>query len=120
MPVIRRKWPAIRKVRASYWEIPNDSQAGTAPIVIAAPCAGAAKCRLGPVVIYENVNVRSSYVCAQVHCVGAPPLHDALRLHARPSRDDAQLDGDDGPRRDDEPRLSDDAPAKDASVLVPS
>jgi hypothetical protein len=112
--MIRRKWPVIREARASYWEIPNNSQAGTAPIVIAAPCAGAAKRRLGLVVICENVNVRSSYVCGQVHCVGAPQLHDALRPHARPSRDGAQLDG------DDEPRLSDDAPAKDASVLAPS
>jgi hypothetical protein len=47
-------------------------------------------------------------------------LHDALRPRARPSRDGAQPDGDEGPRRDDEPRLSDDAPAKDASVPVPS
>jgi len=118
--VIRREWPVIRKARASYWEIPNDSRAGTAPLVIAAPCAGAAKRRLGLVVICENVNVRSSYVCGQVHCVGAPQLHDALRPHARPSRDGAQPDGDDEPRRDDEPRPNDDAPAKDASVLVPS
>ena len=88
--------------------------------MIAAPAQGAAKRRLGPVVICENVNVRSSYVCGQVHCVGEPQLHDALRPRARPLRDGAQPDGDDGPRRDDEPRLSDDAPAKDASVLVPS
>jgi hypothetical protein len=89
-------------------------------LVIPAPRQGCRKCRLNLVVIYENVNVRSSYVYGQVHCVGAPQLHDALRPHALPSRDDAQLDGDDGPRRGDEPRLSDDAPAKDASVLVPS
>jgi hypothetical protein len=100
--VIRRKWPVIRKARASYWEIPNNSQADTAPFVIAAPCAGAAKRRLGLVVICENVNVRSSYVCGQVHCVGAQRLHDALRPHARPSRDGAQPNGDDGPRRDDD------------------
>ena len=75
--------------------------------MIAAPCAGAAKRRLGLVVICENVNVRSSYVCGQVHCIAAPQLHDALRPHARPSRDGAQPDGDDGPRRDDEPRQSD-------------
>lgn len=68
----------------------------------------------------EKPYAQSSYVCALVHYVRAPQLHDALRPHARPSRDGAQPDGDDEPRRDDEPRPNDDAPAKDASVLVPS
>ena len=48
---------------------PQQQPSDTAPFVIAAPCAGAAKRRLGLVVICENVNVRSSYVCGQVHCV---------------------------------------------------
>ena len=64
--------------------------------------------------------MQSSYVCELVHCVREPQLHDALRPHAPPSRDDAQLDDDDERRRDDERRLSDDAPAPDASVIAPS
>ena len=47
-------------------------------------------------------------------------MHDALRLRARPSRDDAQLDDDDERRRDDVLRLSDDAPAPDASAISAS
>ena len=63
----------------------------------------------------EKPYAQSSYVCALVHYVRAPQLHDALRPRAPPSRDDAQLDDDD----DDERRLSDDAPAPDASVISP-
>jgi hypothetical protein len=62
----------------------------------------------------EKPYAQSSYVCALVHYVRAPQLHDALRPRAPPSRDDAQLDD------DDERRLSDDAPAPDASVISPS
>ena len=75
---------------------------------------------LSRVVICENACAQSSYVCELVHYVREPQLHDALRLRARPSRDDAQLDDDDERRRDDVRRLSDDAPAPDASVISPS